>query len=217
MAYTIKLAKSAGFCFGVKRAVDTAVRTATEQGGCYTYGPLIHNNSEIERLGTLGVKVTEDYKTFDKEKGTLIIRSHGVEKAVTDYLTEKDIPYIDATCPFVAKIHSIVAKAEGTVIIAGDRTHPEVMGIVGHCNEGIKVIVIADEQELQKELEALENYCENALIMVAQTTYNSSKWQSCKRIAKKYYTNIKIFDTIYNLNIKVKHTIVISISVIRAT
>ncbi|MBQ8791712.1 MAG: bifunctional 4-hydroxy-3-methylbut-2-enyl diphosphate reductase/30S ribosomal protein S1 [Ruminiclostridium sp.] len=196
MAYTIKLAKSAGFCFGVKRAVDTAVKTATEQGGCYTYGPLIHNNSEIERLGTLGVKVTEDYKSFDKKSGTLIIRSHGVEKAVTDYLTGKDIPYIDATCPFVAKIHSIVARATGVVIIAGDKTHPEVMGIVGHCNKDSRVIVIADEQELQKELEELKESCENALIMVAQTTYNSSKWQSCKQIAKKYYTNIEIFDTI---------------------
>lgn len=196
MAHTIRLAKSAGFCFGVRRAVDTAVRTATEQGGCYTYGPLIHNNSEIERLKSLGVEVTEDYREHDKEKGTLIIRSHGVEKAVTDYLTEKNIPYIDATCPFVAKIHSIVARAKGVVIIAGDKTHPEVMGIVGHCNEDSRVIVIADEQELQKELEALKNSCENALIMVAQTTYNSSKWQSCKQIAKKYYTNIEIFDTI---------------------
>ena len=154
--YSIRLAKSAGFCFGVKRAVDTAVKTATEQGGCYTYGPLIHNNSEIERLGTLGVKVTEDYKSFDKKSGTLIIRSHGVEKAVTDYLTEKDIPYIDATCPFVAKIHSIVARATGVVIIAGDKTHPEVMGIVGHCNKDSRVIDIADEQELQKELEELK-------------------------------------------------------------
>ena len=194
--YTIKLAKSAGFCFGVRRAVDTAVKTATQQGGCYTYGPLIHNNSEIERLETLGVQVTEDYKTFDKAKGTLIIRSHGVEKTVTDFLTEKNIPYIDATCPFVSKIHSIVAKAKGDVIIAGDKNHPEVKGIVGHCSEGSRVIVIADEQELQKELELFEKSCENALIMVAQTTYNSSKWQSCKQIAKKYYTNIEIFDTI---------------------
>ncbi|MBE6880073.1 MAG: bifunctional 4-hydroxy-3-methylbut-2-enyl diphosphate reductase/30S ribosomal protein S1 [Ruminococcaceae bacterium] len=194
--FTVKLAKSAGFCFGVTRAVDTAVKTAAEQGGCYTYGPLIHNNSEIERLGALGVKVTEDYENFDSSAGTLIIRSHGVKKSVTDYLTEKNVTYIDATCPFVAKIHGIVAKAEGTVIIAGDKSHPEVIGIVGHCNEDSKVIVIADEQELQKELENLKKSCENALIMVAQTTYNSSKWQSCKKIAKKYYTNIEIFDTI---------------------
>ena len=93
--YTVKLAKSAGFCFGVKRAVETAVKIADEQGGCYTYGPLIHNKSEIERLGALGVKVTEDYKDFDGSQGTLIIRSHGVKKSVTDYLSEKGI-YISA-------------------------------------------------------------------------------------------------------------------------
>ena len=200
--FAVKLAKSAGFCFGVKRAVETAVKIADEQGGCYTYGPLIHNNSEIERLGTLGVKVTEDYKDFDGSQGMLIIRSHGVKKSVTDYLSEKGIPFTDATCPFVSKIHNIVAKAKGDVIIAGDKNHPEVIGIVGHCNEKSRVVVIADEKELEEKFAELDGSCENALTMVAQTTYNSSKWQSCKKTAKKYYTNIEIFDTICSATVE---------------
>ena len=130
--YNIETAKSAGFCFGVKRAVEIAEKTAAENNGCCTLGELIHNGSEISRLEKLGVYPINSPDELPDGK-TLIIRSHGVAQSVIDYISNKGISYIDATCPFVAKIHNIVSKADGHVIVAGDPDHPEVIGIVGHC------------------------------------------------------------------------------------
>ena len=191
--FTIETAKSAGFCFGVRRAVELAEKTAGEQGVCCTLGPLIHNEVETSRLEGLGVYTV---KSPDEAKGTLIIRSHGVPQSVTDYIESKGIPYIDATCPFVAKIHNIVSDVRGAVIIAGDKSHPEVEGIIGHCRLTDKVFVVNSEEELYEALERVKSFGEIALKMVAQTTFNSAKWQSYKKIAKKHYTNIEIFDTI---------------------
>ena len=191
-------AKYAGFCFGVQRAVDIAAKTASENGGCYTLGPLIHNETETSRLEALGVKRTDEIpKSLDKP---LVIRSHGVARSVYEELSERGIEYVDATCPFVAKIHSIVSQAQGKVVIAGDAAHPEVIGIVGHCRDGCAKVV-CDENELEEFLKAEKSSCENPLILVAQTTYNSAKWQYCKKIAKKHYTNIQIFDTICNATV----------------
>lgn len=195
--YNIKTAQYAGFCFGVKRAVELAEKTAAKYGSCYTLGPLIHNESEIKRLESLGVSVAGSPQDIDGKDSVLIIRSHGVEKSVIDYLNANGIEYIDATCPFVAKIHSIVSEADGAVIIAGDKNHPEVIGIVGHCKaEKVKVFVVDSENELEQCLTMLKSFGNIALTMVAQTTYNLSKWQTYKKTAKKHYTNIKIFDTI---------------------
>ena len=124
--YNIETAKSAGFCFGVKRAVEIAEKTAEENGSCYTLGELIHNGSEIARLQKLGVYPIDSPDDLPQGR-TLIIRSHGVAKSVTDYIHDKGISCIDATCPFVAKIHNIVSKSECPVIIAGDPDHPEVI------------------------------------------------------------------------------------------
>ena len=193
--YNIETAKSAGFCFGVKRAVEIAEKTAEENGSCYTLGELIHNGSEIARLQKLGVYPIDSPDDLPQGR-TLIIRSHGVAKSVTDYIHDKGISCIDATCPFVAKIHNIVSKSECPVIIAGDPDHPEVIGIVGHCRNPDEVTVVRDSDELEKMAELQKFPRQNALIMVAQTTFNSSKWQSCVQVAKKHYTNITIFDTI---------------------
>lgn len=193
--YNIETAKSAGFCFGVKRAVEIAEKTAEENGSCYTLGELIHNGSEIARLQKMGVYPIDSPDDLPQGR-TLIIRSHGVAKSVTDYIHDKGISCIDATCPFVAKIHNIVSKSECPVIIAGDPDHPEVIGIVGHCRNLDEVTVVRDSDELEKMAELQKFPRQNALIMVAQTTFNSSKWQSCVQVAKKHYTNITIFDTI---------------------
>lgn len=193
--FTIETAEHSGFCFGVSRAVELAENTAKSQGHCCTLGPLIHNRSEIERLETLGVTAVD---SPDKADGTIIIRSHGIPLSLLEEIKKSGKSYIDATCPFVAKIHDIVANAEGGVIIAGDKAHPEVIGIVGHCKENAPVYVVSGEEELELCLKDLENARQNTLTMVAQTTYNSAKWQSCKKIAENHYTNIKIFDTICN-------------------
>ncbi len=189
----IVIAKSAGFCFGVKRAVETAEGIAQSQGSCSTLGQLIHNNIETMRLQGQGIIPVD---SPDDAIGTLIIRSHGVAQSVIDYIERKQIPYTDATCPFVSKIHRIVKEAKGTLIIAGDRNHPEVQGIIGHTAQGTEIIVADSENSLQNSLRQLNIVGENSLTMVAQTTFNSAKWQSFKQIAKKYYTSIIIFDTI---------------------
>ena len=193
--YTIETARSAGFCFGVKRAVEIAEQTAQQSGRCYTLGPLIHNDNEISRLEKMGVLPVDSPDELSGDD-TLIIRSHGVSKSVMNHIAELKLNCIDATCPFVAKIHKIVADADGHVIIAGDPTHPEVIGIVGHCRKADDVTVIKDADELENAFKSQNFPRQNALTMVAQTTFNSSKWQSCKQVAKKHYTNIAIFDTI---------------------
>lgn len=191
---SITVAKTAGFCFGVTRAIELAEKTARENGKAYTLGPLIHNNDAIERLEKSGVFVTED---ISKEKSPLIIRSHGAPRSVYEELSERGIDYIDATCPFVEKIHKIVAEesAKGAdVLIAGDKVHPEVVGILGHSNGRAKAV--NSDEELYELVKTEKSFGENALIMVAQTTFDMVKWEKIKIIAKKHYTKVKIFDTI---------------------
>lgn len=191
---SITIAKTAGFCFGVTRAIELAEKTAAENGKAYTLGPLIHNNDAIERLEKSGIFVTEE---ISEEKFPLIIRSHGAPRSVYEELTARGIKYVDATCPFVEKIHKIVAEgsAKGAdILIAGDRLHPEVAGILGHAYG--KARAVNSEDELCELVKTEKFFGENALIMVSQTTFDMVKWEKIKIIAKKHYTKVKIFDTI---------------------
>lgn len=191
---SITIAKTAGFCFGVTRAIELAEKTAAENGKAYTLGPLIHNNDAIERLEKSGIFVTEE---ISEEKFPLIIRSHGAPRSVYEELTARGIKYVDATCPFVEKIHKIVAEgsAKGAdILIAGDRLHPEVAGILGHAYG--KARAVNSEDELLELVKTEKFFGENALIMVSQTTFDMVKWEKIKIIAKKHYTKVKIFDTI---------------------
>ncbi len=190
----ITIAKTAGFCFGVTRAIKIACETAEKHGKAYTYGPLIHNNDVIAELNGKGVSVTE---TLDAQFSPVVIRSHGVPKSVYDELTEKQIEYVDATCPFVAKIHQIVhneSQNGADVLIAGDRNHPEVIGILGHADGS--AYAVNSVSEFQELLKTQNSFGENALILVAQTTFDMGKWAELKKIVKKHYTKVKIFDTI---------------------
>lgn len=190
----IKIAKSAGFCFGVRRAIEITEKAAEKYGKAYTYGPLIHNNDVIADLSKKGISVTD---TISPEFSPLIIRSHGVPKTVYDELSEKGVEYIDATCPFVEKIHKIVAEESGKgadVIIAGDGNHPEVIGIIGHVST--QSAAINSKEDFEKLLSSDNSFGENALIMVSQTTFDMGKWEEIKKIVKKHYTKVKIFDTI---------------------
>ncbi len=191
---SIVTAKTAGFCFGVTRAIELAEKTAQKSGRAYTLGPLIHNNDAIKRLESGGVYVTEE---ICAEKSPLIIRSHGAPRSVYEELAANGIDFVDATCPFVEKIHRIVAaeSAKGAdVLIAGDRLHPEVIGILGHSHGRAAAVNSVDE--LCELVKTEKTFGENALIMVAQTTFDMVKWEEFKKIAKKHYTKVKIFDTI---------------------
>ena len=189
----INVAKTAGFCFGVTRAIKLAGETAKRFGRAYTFGPLIHNNDVIAELEKEGVYVTEE---ISADKTPLIIRSHGVGKSVYDRLAVENMDYVDATCPFVEKIHRIVAEesAAADVLIAGDRNHPEVIGIFGHAQGRAETVNSADE--LYELLKTQKTFGENALIAVAQTTFDMVKWAELKKIIKKHYTKAKFFDTI---------------------
>ena len=191
-------AKSAGFCFGVKRAVDTVYQQVEKQEALpiYTYGPIIHNEEVVKDMEKKGVIVLRTEEELDAlEKGTVIIRSHGVAKNVYDRLEEKNIRIVDATCPFVKKIHNIVQKhsKEGdSIIIIGNPDHPEVQGIKGWA--GNDVCVIQNAEEAQKFV-ALDG---KKLCIVAQTTFNYNKFKDLVEILEKKSYDIIVLNTICN-------------------
>ena len=187
-------AKTAGFCFGVDRAVKLTTELAQSGRKVATLGPLIHNPQCVAELEKLGV-VTATSLADVPEGYELVIRSHGVPQSVYDQIEAAGIVCHDATCPFVAKIHRIARKAsdEGAVLlVAGDAAHPEVQGIVGHTDK--EVFVFSDLSQLEGWKGPKTP--ETPVFMVAQTTFQVTKWQECAAFIKKGYTNAKIFDTI---------------------
>ena len=189
-------AKTAGFCFGVDRAVKLTYQLAGEGHKVATLGPLIHNPQCVADLESKGVVTAA--RLDDVPAGyEVVIRSHGVGADVYEAIAERGLVLHDATCPFVAKIHRIAKRAsdEGkTLLVAGDKTHPEVQGIVGHTRG--EVFVFADLDEL-KAWQGPKNG-QNGIIVVAQTTFQVTKWLECTNFIKKDYTNAEIFDTICN-------------------
>ncbi len=193
----ITVAKTAGFCFGVNRAVETVNRLLDEGESVWTLGPIIHNPQTLEDLASRGVRIARE--PGEAAGGVLVIRSHGVSRAVLEEAQRCGVRVVDATCPFVAKIHRIVQQAsrEGRfVLIAGDREHPEVQGIVGHC-EG-ECFVFSDAGELENFSKNRGDLCENPVCVVSQTTFSLAEWKNSLKIVKRVYTNAAIFDTICN-------------------
>lgn len=189
----ITVAETAGFCFGVKRALEAAEKLA-ESGGGFTLGKLIHNPFVVEELEKKNVKAVE---SIDEITGTAVIRSHGVGREVYRQLDERGIRYIDATCPKVSRIHKIVEDASrngANILIAGDPDHPEVKGIVGHCLTVAKVVnSLEDIKDLVKTDKL---FVQSPLIFISQTTGELSKWIEYKKLLKNHCTNLEIFDTI---------------------
>jgi len=199
----ITVAKSAGFCFGVKRAVNKVYEQADiKKGPIYTYGPIIHNEEVVKDLEEKGVKVLDNLETLTdaqkQEKGTVIIRSHGVSKEVYEKLEHAGFEIEDATCPFVLKIHQIVEEFSNDgyeIVIIGSSLHPEVEGIRGWCDPK-HTTVIADYEEAQ-------NYKPKSgkkVCIVAQTTFNYKKFQELVEIIQKkgYIRDIRVLNTICN-------------------
>ena len=192
----IHLAKTAGFCFGVNRAVELTYGLLAEGHKVATLGPLIHNPQAVEDMRRKGAQVVNTVQ--DVPAGCeVVIRSHGVPRSVYDELEARGIPYHDATCPFVQKIQRIAAQAEkegAVLLVAGDKTHPEVQGIVGHTRG--EVFVFADLAELKAWKGPSDP--QKPLFAVAQTTFQVTKWKESSEFLKKAYTNARIFDTICN-------------------
>jgi 4-hydroxy-3-methylbut-2-enyl diphosphate reductase len=194
----ITLAKSAGFCFGVDRAVKMVYQELDKGGSVCTLGPIIHNQNVVDDLKKRGVRIIESISEINPDE-RVIIRSHGVGKSIYDEIAEKGNQFIDATCPFVAKIHKIVREksAQGyEIMIAGDYSHPEVEGIVGHCLK--KPVVFKDEHELKNFFLKNPDFLKKKVAIVAQTTYNIIRWRLCLDMFPKDNQDIEIFETICN-------------------
>ena len=193
----ITVAKTAGFCFGVNRAVETVNRLLDEGERVWTLGPIIHNPQTLASLEARGVRIAKE--PSEAREGVLVIRSHGVARAVLEEAERCGVRCVDATCPFVSKIHRIVQQASGEgrfVLIAGNREHPEVQGIVGHC-EG-ECFVFSDAEELENFSKNRADLCKKPICVVSQTTFSLHEWKNSLKIVKRVYTNAAIFDTICN-------------------
>ncbi len=190
-------AESAGFCYGVERAVKIAEQTAREKGGCVMLGSIIHNAHvvhELEQSGARCVNSVEEVQPGD----TVIIRSHGERKQVLDRLAEIGAQCVNATCPNVLRIQRLVAQAdaEGRIpLIIGEEHHPEVIGVASWSERSL---IFETPEKLKKWLDSDEKNRCLPLTMVAQTTCIRSLWETSSKILKKECTNAKLFDTICN-------------------
>lgn len=193
----IKLAKSAGFCFGVERAVNT-VHEQIQNGNSkiYTYGPIIHNDEVIKDLQEKGVKVIKsEEELVALKEGTVIIRSHGVPQYIYDIIKKNGLELIDATCPYVRKIHKVAEREsenQRKILIVGNENHPEVEGIIGWSKSN--AIVISSIEEAKK----LDLPLDEKLCIVAQTTFHYNKFQDIVEIISKKGYDIIVLNTICN-------------------
>ncbi|MBQ3834077.1 MAG: 4-hydroxy-3-methylbut-2-enyl diphosphate reductase [Elusimicrobia bacterium] len=187
----IKVANSSGFCFGVKRAIDLAEQIAETNKEVYTFGPIIHNPQEVERLEQKNIKVVEDYSKI--ENGVLVLRTHGIPLDIYNKLSEKkNIKLIDATCPFVKRAQDIVkelssdAKTE-QIVIVGEKAHPEVVAVVSYGNG--KCLVVEDKKDIKNVRKT------DVIYIVSQTTQSQKKFDEIVEEISKI-SKVKVFNTI---------------------
>lgn len=189
----VKIAKEAGFCFGVKRAMKMAWNELENQNtGIYALGPLIHNKQAVSKYEEKGLVTVESIEDVP-QSNNMIIRSHGVGEEIYDNATKRELNVIDTTCPFVKKIHRVVKREYekgNKIIVIGDSKHPEVIGINGWCNNSAIIIKSMDELE-NIELDNSQKYC-----VVAQTTINLNLYKELKDYLTKHLKNVKFNNTI---------------------
>ncbi|MCH5353152.1 MAG: bifunctional 4-hydroxy-3-methylbut-2-enyl diphosphate reductase/30S ribosomal protein S1 [Acutalibacter sp.] len=194
----VTVAKTAGFCFGVDRAVSTVYELLEQGKKAATLGPIIHNPQIVEDLKRRGVEIV-NFPADTPPGHTLVIRSHGVPGSVMEEIKELGLSYVDATCPFVKKIHELARKAgeeEKVFLLCGDENHPEVQGIIGHC--GGEHYVIRDSEALENLLKNHPDLQKKSTVIAAQTTFHTKEWQKCLETLKKVWTNAAVFATICN-------------------
>ena len=194
----ITVAKTAGFCFGVNRAVDMVYKAIDEGNKVVTLGPIIHNPDVVNDMKNKGVRVVTSVSDAKPDE-TVVIRSHGVPYSVINELETKRFEYIDATCPFVSRIHKIVREksVEGfTILIAGDSSHPEIQGIVGNALN--KPFVFNDFADLQEIFKKNDNFLQKKVAIIAQTTYNNTLWGKCIEFIENNCEQPRIYNTICN-------------------
>ena len=194
----VVLAESAGFCFGVKRAVEMVYKEAGKQDiPVYTFGPIIHNEEVVGDLEEKGVHAVRDMEELEKQKkGIVVLRSHGVSKEVKERIKELGFQIVDATCPFVLKIHKIVEEYSQKgyhILIIGNNSHPEVEGIKGWSLKDRTTVLQTREEAEKFTLSGGEKVC-----IVSQTTFNYNKFQELVEIIHKKGYDILVLNTICN-------------------
>ena len=195
---SINVAKSAGFCFGVNRAIKMVEELLDQNVKVCTLGPIIHNMEVVRDLEKRGCRAVESIDDVKPDE-TLVIRSHGVPAKTIEEIKNNNIVFKDATCPFVKKIHNTVADADeqnDIVLIAGNSAHPEVQGIMGHCKA--ECYTFNNEEQLDEILNIILRKKNKNIKIVAQTTFDTKEWKKCIKKIKNLCTNAKIFDTICN-------------------
>ncbi len=198
----IEIASKAGFCFGVNRAVNMVYELLDKGEKVCTLGPIIHNPQMVSKMSAKGVRIVED-PTETLEDEVLVIRSHGVSDDIIKQINKHNVRYVDATCPFVKKIHKIVNDAkidDGVILIAGNKNHPEVEGIIGHCST--TVYTFNNYNELLEVIDTYDLNSNSSVLVVAQTTFSVDEWQRCLKLLTDTYSNLKVFDTICNTTLE---------------
>lgn len=194
----ITLAKTAGFCFGVNRAVDMVWELVKNNEKVCTLGPIIHNDQMVNELAQSGVRIVNSPDEVQQGE-TVVIRSHGVGRDVYERISELQIKSVDATCPFVAKIHRTVSERSSmgdVILIIGDKNHPEVVGIQNHCHGENHTVKSPEEiEDLAIKFPYLKN---KPVSVVTQTTFDIKLWEKCSKTIKKVYTKPIFFGTICN-------------------
>lgn len=190
------VAENIGFCFGVKKAIDAVYEQVQTGGNIYTYGAITHNEEVVKDLEKKGVRVIESSKELAQIKeGTVIIRAHGVSKDIYEQIRSQNLKCVDATCPFVKRIHDIVEKESAAgrqIIVVGNAGHPEVEGTMGWCRTPAIVI------ESLEEAREFSYQGDKELFLVAQTTYNYNKFQDIVEIFEQKGYNVSVVNTICN-------------------
>lgn len=192
----IRVAENSGFCFGVKRAVDSVYEQLEKGGKIYTYGPIIHNELVVDELEKKGVYVIHSVEELENiHEGTVIIRSHGVKKGITEIMKKQGLKIVDSTCPFVKKIHGIVeneSRKGRYIVVIGSRRHPEVEAIVSRAEGDVTVI------ENEKEAEDFDISHDRDISIVSQTTFNNNKFKELVEILEKKGYHVTVANTICN-------------------
>ena len=191
-------AKSAGFCFGVRRAVDTVYELSSSEKRIYTYGPIIHNETVVDDLRSRGVGIVnslEEIRCLDPADTVIVIRSHGVSEQIYDEIAGLGFEIVDTTCPFVKRIHDAVREASENgeeILILGSPEHPEVEGIMGWCHGPVQTLEDVESAKSYKPL------TDRPVTLVSQTTFNHKKFEDIVEILISAEYNVNVMNTICN-------------------